>query len=335
MEGEIVNSGKNEPESQVDLGDGSLVSMKTVQRIYNEITGRTEALSRSYRINHIVDFEDLVQLNVKICQLYEQYNIVSSTSAVTVYYHDDQKQEFSSFSRFNIYDRSTLSPVENVRLEYKFLIVLPNTQKPQSYELEINVHSRAAIMQRAKREVDPPEGMFIEVVTDRTAYFEIKYVDYTVARNFEMAVDGWFKGLKQLPDHVWVRRIRWIREYFSVGTRVLTVLAYLYACCSVFVPVLNVSSVPIGDLYRIGVLTFGGASILGVVAGRIGSSLSVGVRRIRPVSGVNLTKGDARAIEQAKAENKAGLFRAAVSAALAVALNVFSSWLAIRLGLCG
>lgn len=169
MSDEIIRPGKNTSDVQVDVGNGNLVSMQAVQHIYNEITGRTEELSRTYTINHCVSFDDICQLNIKICQLYEQYNIVSKNCSVTIYHVDDQKQVFSSFERFELYDRTTLSPVENIRIEYKFLIVLPKIQKPQSYEIEINIHSRAAIVQRAKRERTLSSGILLGMFAEKNS----------------------------------------------------------------------------------------------------------------------------------------------------------------------
>jgi hypothetical protein len=191
MANEIIPSG-SDPDAQVDVG-GKYVSMQTVQHIYNELTGRSEELARSYTINHCTSFEDICQLNIKICQMYEQYNIASKNCSVTIYHVDDQKQTFSSFERFEMYDRTTPSPVENLRLEYNFLIILPQVKKPQSYQIEINIHSRAAIVQRAKKENPLPPGFFLAVLAERTARMKIKYIDYTVARNFQLAIDSWFK----------------------------------------------------------------------------------------------------------------------------------------------
>ena len=87
-------------------GDNNVVSMQVVQDIYNEITGKSEELTKGYSNPIQVSFEDIIQLNYKITQMYEQYNISSNSCTVTVYHSKDQKQVFSSFERFTLYDRS-------------------------------------------------------------------------------------------------------------------------------------------------------------------------------------------------------------------------------------
>src|SRR5690606_7600315 len=128
--------------------------------------------------------------------------------AVTLYHLDDQKQIFSSFERFELFDRTTLSPVENVRIEYNFLIVLPQMKKPQSYEIEINIHSRAAMIKKARTESDMRSDMIFELFSSNTAHLEITFVDYTVARNFQVAIDSWFKALPEVSSSALVAPLK-------------------------------------------------------------------------------------------------------------------------------
>ena len=196
MTQEILERNDDQEKSVVSLGDGAMVSMQMVQDVYNEITGKTENISKSYRLHHKTSLVDLEQLNIKIHQLYEQYNIIEDNCNVTLYHVDDCKEVFSSFERFKLGDKSSLSSVGNIRLQYNFLILLPKTNRPQPYKIEVDIHSRAAIKQKASKE----HGMarrIMHIVASRTAILEIEYIDYTVARNFRTAIDSWFNGLEQ------------------------------------------------------------------------------------------------------------------------------------------
>ena len=73
MTQEILERNDDQEKSVVSLGDGAMVSMQMVQDVYNEITGKTENISKSYRLHHKTLLVDLEQLNIKIHQLYEQY----------------------------------------------------------------------------------------------------------------------------------------------------------------------------------------------------------------------------------------------------------------------
>jgi len=67
---EILERNDDQEKSVVSLGDGAMVSMQMVQDVYNEITGKTENISKSYRLHHKTSLVDLEQLNIKIHQLY-------------------------------------------------------------------------------------------------------------------------------------------------------------------------------------------------------------------------------------------------------------------------
>ena len=58
----------------------SVVSLQTLQGIYNELTGKSETVGKSYSKPIRVKFSDIEQLNHKITQVCEQYNVADSSS---------------------------------------------------------------------------------------------------------------------------------------------------------------------------------------------------------------------------------------------------------------
>lgn len=329
----VVDPSLPNGDATVDLGSGHLVSMKTVQQIYSEITGRTETLERSYKTNHSVGFDDLRQLNAKIVQLHEQYNIVSKSCAATLFHLDDQKQTFSSFERFELFDRSTLSPVENLRLEYNFLIVLPQMRKPQSYQIEINIHSRAALIKRANGDTSMRNVMFYEFFSPNTAHIEIEFVDYTVARNFQGVIDGWFKALPELETSWLLTPLKKLTGYYIFVFRMLSVAIYLTTCYQHFVGTLKTAIQQPEALFSASVITFGGMFLISIMAGKLGSITAESIKRVQCKSYINLTRGDELALSQMGASNRIAWFKASASILLAIGVNVVSTWLAARFGI--
>lgn len=331
MASDIVGGSGND--IQVDVGGGNTVSMQTVQHIYNEITGRTERLSKSYSDGHMTSFEDLKQLDIKIKQLYEQYNIVSNNTSVTLFHVDDQKQVFSSFERFELFDRTTLSPVENISIEYNFLIILPQARKPQSYKIEINIHSRAAIQQRAEEEQGFTRRFLLDLVADKTANFEIEYIDYTVARTFQGAIDNWFKGLKQTKQN---KAIGWLKkhtEHFSFTFRFISTAVFFLVCANWYLSKFAEPDAGIELLFIAASATFGGLFFINAATGKLGSVCENAVNRLRPNSYIKLTRGDEITIERMLGSCRKNRLIATVSVVLTIVLNVFSSWIAIAIGI--
>lgn len=333
MAGDMVGESEFSGEVQVDVGGGVSVSMQTVQQIYNEITGRTERLVRTFTENHLTSFEDLKQLDIKIQQLCEQYHIVSRNTSVTLFHVDDQKQTFSSFERFELFDRTTLSPIENIQLEYNFLIVLPHVRKPQSYKIEINIQSRAAIQHRAEKEQGFHRRFLLDMVADKTAHLEIEYVDYTVARTFQGVIDGWFKGLKQSKQNKTVAWVKKYTEHFPFAFRLISAAVVFAICVWHYRLALSASPSSGGLLYVAAVVTFGSMFFVSAIAQKLGAICETAVSRLRPVSYIKLTRGDEVTIDRQLERCRKDKLIATASAGLTIALNVFSAWLTLKLGI--
>lgn len=333
MTTDIIDASIPADNTTVDLGSGQLVSMKTVQQIYAEITGRTETLERSYKQNHCIGFDDLCQLDTKINQLQEQYNIVSKNCSVTLFHLDDQKQTFSSIERFKLFDRTTLSPVENIRIEYNFLIVLPQMRKPQSYKIEINVHSRAARIKRANSDTGMRNMMFYEFFSPITAHVEIEYIDYTVARNFQSAVDGWFNSLPSLESGWLLSQIQRLTSYFVLVFRMALVTLYLITCYEHFKTALASIDPNQSASYIAATVTFGGTVLMFILSGKLGLVAANAVKRVQSKSYLNLTRGDEIAFESMTASNKISWLKVIGSLALATASKVFAAYIVASIGL--
>ena len=307
--------------------------MKAVQQIYSEITGRTESLERTYKNNHTIGFDDLCQLDAKITQLHEQYNIVSNNCSVTLFHLDDQKQTFSSFERLKLFDRTTLSPVENVRIEYNFLIVLPQMRKPQSYKIEINIHSRAAMVRRANGDIGMRSTMFFEFFSPNTAHLEIEYVDYTVARNFQGAIDGWFKALPEQESGWFLNPLKKLTSHYSFAFRLTLVTAFLISCYVHFSDVLAKITSSQTALFQAATITFGGMFFMSTISGKLGSVAADAVKRVQCKSYVNLTRGDEIAFKSMSTSNRLSWLKAIGSLAIAVVAKVLTAYIVSKIGI--
>jgi hypothetical protein len=308
----------------VRIGDQP-VSMKLIQSIYNEITGKTEKIGRTLKDDHDIDFGGLRQLNIKINQMLDQYSIVSKNCSVSLYHVDDCKNQYSSFERFELYDSSSMSPCESIQLEYNFLIVLPETKQPQSYKITVNLHSRVALKQKAESE----HGMsrrLITLVSKRTGQYEIEFVDYTVARNFQTAIEQWYSSVVKGKENKTLQFLQDRSEHFASIFRILTVAILSFAIFK------NAESL-IGELptlqsvFLAGVFSFSSIYLLGMIAFKLGSFTERSIDGHQAISGLRLNIGDENSFESYANSNSNSLKYAILSAVLMVALNVFSTFL--------
>lgn len=331
MSQELIEQNETEEQSSVSVGSGRMVSMQVIQDVYNEITGKTEKLSKSYRLHHQATFDDIEQLNIKIHQLYEQYHIFEHNCNVTLFHTNDCKEVYSSFERFKAYDRSSLSPVENIRLEYNFLIILPKTKRPQSYTIAVDVHSRAAIKQKAENEHGMPKRI-MRIFATKTARLDIEYVDYTVARNFQTTIDNWFSALEQSKSG---KLLEITQDYTHNLPVFLRSASILFLCAFFFLqfPSWFPSGLTLESLFKLSVLCFGSVFLLSGIASKIGASIGQAIDNIQPLSYVKLNRGDEKSISDLKRSNNMHKAKSAFGLLVAVGINLLSAWIVGHFGI--
>ena len=330
MSNEIDNldSQHGSPTGDVAIGDETgrnhLVSMQVVQDIYNEITGKSEELSRGYDISYQVSFADIKQLNYKVTQLYEQYNICSSNCSVTVYHEKDQKQVFSSFERFELYDSGLLSPTESILIKYNFMIILPKTKRSQSYTVSVRVGSKLSIMKKLEEDAPIPSGL-IKMLSGRNAQVTVEYIDYTVARNFLDSIDGWFHSLNSKKLSWFVQILQKNSHYippiakFSVGI-FSGYLVYKYSASLV-----PNDSTDLNNLFLATIGAFGFIFISYSFSGFFGRITERNIDMMTELSYLKLNRGDEKLIEEFKSKTIKGIVRAMLGLLGAFAIGVLSS----------
>lgn len=317
----------------VTIGDGNRVSMQVVQDIYSELTGKKEKLARSLSINHQTTFEDINQLNTKIIQLYEQFSIVSSQCSVTLYRLNDQKEVFSSFERFQMYDSSSSTPSENINIEYHFLVVLPQTKATQSYKILINLHSRAALRKRAQNEHGIPRKFF-RILGGPTGNIEIEYVDYAVARTFMTAIQEWADALESEGGSKTIQVLQNYSEHFPFAFRVLTTLIVMLILLNNAAIIVSQGS-SIAALFVAGVVAFGGTYLLAQIAFKAGQIAEQYVDEYQPSSALLLTRGDERVVSDLRRSNRSTVLKSVGALVVAFGINLLAAWVANQFGVSG
>lgn len=286
-----------------ESGSGLPVSMQIIQSIYNELTGKSEKISQGYSKPYQITIEDLEQLNAKIIQLQEQYQICSHNCSVTVHYYKDTRETFSSFERFRLIDKSRLSPVSSVTLKYNFVIKLPKTNRLQNYNLSIRLASRITVIKELKEDI-PEEIELPMFILDRNVQVSIEYVDYLVARNFQDAIRGWLDGL---TDNRHPKSLQYIRRKAHYLPRITKygigglVLWLILGKVNLFLPT---SSTDLSNLAKLLLVALSLQFFTYNLASWLGEVSMVGLRNLHEISFLKINKGDEREIENALKESK-------------------------------
>ncbi|MFZ4286473.1 hypothetical protein [Variovorax sp. HJSM1_2] len=304
------------------------VSIQVLQNIYHELTGKSEEVSKTYDESFHVVFNDFKQLNLRIGQICEQYNICSSNCSVSVFYINDTKDTFSSFERFEAFNTGSTSSVESVLVTYNFLLILPKLAQPQSYTISVRIASPVAI-QRKMSNIDMPK-IFRLMGGARTAVVSIKYVDYAVARTLLNTIDEWFNALPQARSNAAWRFIRSHTDWTPLITRYLAGAGVL-ALMIFLAPYYLNSEASLLQLAHF--LLISGACIFAAykIADHLGTAAEDSIDDWLDLAYICITDGDKKEVALAKSRNQGAIVWGILKLAGGLCVSIAAKLIAFRI----
>lgn len=212
----------NEEGSQVILGDESsqqAMSFKLAQAFYNELTGKSERVKEEFNSAFILTMDNVQQLHHRIIQSTAQYNVASANASFSVEYLNDSSERFSSIERFMAHAGAKGLAIEEVDISYSLLVILPQTNKPQEYRINIRLISRCAKVEKMKEEIKDlpvsiPLWQFEGKLTCRAS---IDFVDITVANSFMSVIKSWTDCLEVTEMNFALKKIRPLSKFFPAA----------------------------------------------------------------------------------------------------------------------
>jgi len=312
----------------IDEGD----RFKIAQAVYNAVTGKTEKLSRAYGKDYLISLEDLQQLNHKCEQACSQWEVLQRNCNITLHQLDDNKEVFSSFERFKLYDTSKMSPCESIVYEFNILLRLPETEKPQPYKITVRVLSKIAMINRMEKEMGPPP--FLRLFSSGHVVVEVEYVDYVVARNMLSMIDSWISQVEQEPHYAWATFTQKFSHWFPPAAQFSIVLLFGVSLYHI-TPAALAEGNSLALLAQWLILSGTALFLAGVTARFLGRLAETGIDRIIPISAIQLNKGDERLLKRFKKRNVLRIIQAIAALILVVAQGVattaVSDWLKVYL----
>lgn len=219
--------------SQVSTDLDDKVSFQVFQDVYNRITGKSERTTRMFFSKHVVDLENLVNLHHMVEQSLEQYTCVSTNVTYSLSYSDGKTERFSGIDRLKLHAPGKSVCVEQVELEYDFLLTLPQSAEPRPYKVVLGVRSEIGLLDREENGIlgsfEKELMMDANVATGRLA---ITYIDLAVARSLEATFFEWYSSLHVDPISVWHRIASYFRPVAVAATRLTAVIVVSFLLIS-------------------------------------------------------------------------------------------------------
>jgi len=211
-----------EQENQkVILGDSTsekAISFQLAQAFYNEITGKSERLTDEFSTSFILTMANVEQLHHRVIQSTVQYNIVSANTSFSVSYTNDSSERFSSIERFTAHAGAKGVAIDEIDINYNLLVILPKTNKPQEYRINIKLVSRTAKIESMKADIAelPVSIPLAQFESKFTCRVSIDFVDVTVANSFMSVIKSWNDCLEVTDFNKFIRVLRGFSDWFPV-----------------------------------------------------------------------------------------------------------------------
>ena len=297
---------------------------KIAQAIYSAATGKTEKLSKSYSKNYMIRRPDLQQLHSKCQQACSQWNVLQKSSSITIQHIDENKEQFSSFERFDVYDASKTAPIESIVYEFNILVALKGVPKPQNYKATVRIISRMAMLKRMEEDQAPP-GL-IRFFGSAAIVVEIEYVDYVIARNILGMIDSWALEVEQNSTLSFCRYLQRVSHWIPTISQVAIILISVLSLAKVTNAALSQNATP-PEIVRWLLFAGAGLWVAGIFAKAIGRLIERSVDNVVELSAIVINKGDERLLERFGTKNRWTIIKGCFGIAIVVIQGVFTDTL--------
>ena len=159
----------------------------------------------------------------------------------------------------------------------------------------------------------------------------IKYVDYTVARNFMNTIDKWFKALDHDTSSKAFKILEKNSKYIPRLAKYMTLLVTSYLAVQYAPQYLSDNSVNLLILFNISVISFVCIFILFKLSEYLGKQSFENIQMMHTLSYVKLNRGDEKQIEKFEKKNSRMLFKAIVSLIASLSIGIISSIVATNI----
>ncbi len=333
MTGVIELAECDESGAVVVLGDekaSQKISFQLAQDFYNEITGKSERLKELSNDPFILKLRDIEQLHFRLEQSTEQYNICSFNESYSVSYVDDSSERFSSIERLKLHVGTRGCAIEEIVVQYKILIILPKTNRPQEYKLTVKMASRVAKIESMRKELGsmPFEIPLFQFENIKTASFEIEYVDSTVAHAFMSVLKKWFNSLEKNRTSNAIKLIRKSSHYIPKLTKysLLTIsCTYIYKSSSIYLLAPDVDA-RLVTLFTLSSILVAYLSVRIGIA--IGKKIEVNLDSIYEQSYISFSSADDNFVKESSINIKKSKINAVTGLVVTIIVSIGSSLIA-------
>lgn len=166
-------------------------------KIHQKVNARSEEISKSYKNNILVEFNDIKELNDKVIQSIKSLKPQKGSLLVRVIvsHNEGEAERFNSFEDFSNHNITSPNPTAEIVLIYTFAHFDFESGEIENYKVITNIKSRIGELNQIEKEAPPfISSAIISNMVTSTARIKVEYTDYVKARHFIAMFDEWIRG---------------------------------------------------------------------------------------------------------------------------------------------
>lgn len=240
-------------------------------------------------------------------QSLEQYTCHSTNVTYNLSFADGKTERFSGVDRLKLHGPGKSVCVEQVEVEYDFLLTLPQSAQPRPYKVILGLRSEIALLERGE---NGKLGSFEkEIMMDAnvgTGRLAITYVDLAVARSLEATFVDWYGSLQSEAASVWHKAANAFKPFSINFTRLTSIVM----TSAVLMSVWQDDFEDLAQLFKAGVISGAaliGASLIGLAMGQYVKSQ---VSDFGPKAYIEISRADEKARNKILRSSKRTILKA-------------------------
>lgn len=299
--GTVIEHGDSDDGLVVEGGRPGAMSMQQFQHVYALMTGKSEEINKTSNLPIMLELDDLFQLDKKVWQMLEQYQVVGKNSSYSVYFDNGEKSVHSSYEKFAQVVGASSLHTESVYFRYRISVLLPQVNKPQNYTISIRCINRLVMRRKVVRDLPPGAPPFVvNMIAAKTVDVKVEYVDFSVARAVIAATDEWISSLHKGEESSVLKFVRSYSHYIPPICQYVGLASLSWGYFSL-IPRLMVGVQGFADfssyLLAISLSVFLTWKFLGYLGGKVEEKVDATC----DLSYLQITRGDRKDVEVAKA----------------------------------
>lgn len=301
-----------------------IITFSHYQEIYHQVTKKSETTTKAYSENLKVTFKSIEDLHHRILQIKQTYHIIQENATFTIYSHGKQKEQYTSFERFKLYNSGRPNGTINVTIKYDLLICPHNSTKPYPYAITVNLTSRVGIYEDLYNKDDAFMGQegFITFMGNQVAEIRVDFVDYVISRAFIQAFDEWVKITDQNYNN---KLMTWLKRNISQITSIVGLVMFFpfsYFIYKYLKSHIILNNNDLGWFIYISLIT---CILYTFIIAGILKYVNRVIENYSEISYVKLTSGDDKIIRKYEIKRSRSIWKFILSSASVIILGIISA----------